>query len=365
VQDPVNAEEPLKVQAVGTESAENTMTPPLKIAVVSVQTPAFDAGSSDLRLHHILRILLNRGHRIDYLFPVAGKSDEKYKSVYNNRIDFRKIEKTVESFAEYLMSKANDEPDAVWITNLWNIDYAVFALQIVRWLKQNRPHIRIIVDTMDFHYKKHMRRFELYHDPQDRDKAEHFLTLEKQLYHLADRVLTVTDVEKHDILADAPDARVEVFPNILDILRDGPDLRLRRHICFVGSFNVWHNRDAVIWFLKDIFPMIRTQNPDVQFHIIGHGNEKYRDALETYPNVRVIGYVQDAERAVAQYRLSVCPMTYGAGMKGKIGLAAAAGTPFVTTSIGAEGFDWVDGKGLLYRRYAERICRTMSPFAAG
>jgi len=53
--------------------------------------------------------------------------------------------------------------------------------------------------------------------------------------------------------------------------------------------------------------------------------------------------VPDLAQALARYRVFVCPMTYGTGLKGKIGMAAAAGLPIVSTSIGVEGFGFTDG----------------------
>ena len=83
----------------------------------------------------------------------------------------------------------------------------------------------------------------------------------------------------------------------------------------------------------------------------------YKAEFEEHPGVKVIGYVQDAEQAISNYRLFVCPMRYGAGMKGKLGTAAAAGTPFVTTNIGAEGFDFTDGKECFITDDAEEFAR--------
>jgi hypothetical protein len=151
-------------------------------------------------------------------------------------------------------------------------------------------------------------------------------------------------VERQNILENVgSDCNVAVIPNIHTILRDGPDLSARRHICFLGSCRINHNEDAVRWFLDAVFPRILQEAPDVEFHVMGYGSEGHADEIEGHRNARMIGYVEDAEAALARYPLFVCPMTYGAGMKGKMGVAAGAGTPIVTTSVGAEGFAFVNG----------------------
>jgi glycosyltransferase involved in cell wall biosynthesis len=317
---------------------------PLRIVFVDTNTPCFDAGSSSLRIHRIVKILVAQGHRIDYLYTNHYQSDKKYKAAYDGAVNFIKILPSVVGFRDYLHFHDGDGLDVVWITNLWALGYTDFALQLAAWLRENRPHTRLIIDTMDLHYKKFLRRFELSGRPQERETAERFLALEKKLYPLADRVLAVTAVEKRDILAHVGACRVEVIPNIHPVRSQGPSIHQRRHICFLGAFRISHNLDAVHWFLQEAYPLILREAPEIEFHILGHGNEAFRETFAAYPNVKVVGYVEDAERAVAQYRLFVCPMIYGAGMKGKLGVAAAAGTPFVTTSIGAEGFDFVDGR---------------------
>jgi len=372
VNDPVNVEEPGRsrtdvspaaTRSAATSGLQTGPARPLKIAFVDTNTPCYDMGSSCLRIHQIVKILVAQGHHIDYLYTKHFKSDKRYKAVYDGAVNFIKIQPSVNSFCDYLHFNGVDDLDVVWVTNLWALDYTDFALQLTQWLKTNRPQTKVIIDTMDLHHKKHMRRFELSHDPQDRETAERFLDLEKRLYPLADRVLAVTEVERRDILHYAAASHVEVVPNIHEVLPQTPAVRQRRNLCFLGAFRIQHNFDAIQWFLKEVFPLLIAKAPDVQLHLLGHGNEDFRETFEAHPNVKVIGYVENAELAVARYRLFVCPMVYGAGMKGKLGVAAAAGTPFVTTTVGAEGFGFIDGRHCFITdepgRFADRCLEVM------
>jgi glycosyltransferase involved in cell wall biosynthesis len=67
------------------------------------------------------------------------------------------------------------------------------------------------------------------------------------------------------------------------------------------------------------------------------------------PHILVTGYLRSVDRYFSHSRVFVAPVRYGAGMKGKIGHALAFGVPVVTTSIGAEGMDLVDGETALVR----------------
>lgn len=117
----------------------------------------------------------------------------------------------------------------------------------------------------------------------------------------------------------------------------------RKNICFVGDFASREDMDAVIHFLRDIFPVILKRNW-VEFHLIGKNTGMCRSIVSKVPDVKCIDDMGNPEEALANYKLFVCPMTRGGGLKGKITIAAAAGLPVVTTSIGAEEFPVRDGE---------------------
>lgn len=319
---------------------------PLRITFLNSCTPGFDRGSSNLRIYHILKILADGGHKIDHLYFSQNKDDQRYKSAFAGSVNFISMPADVKSILDYFQrSKDISKMDCLWITNLWSVDYLNFALHLTRWMSLNQPQTKVIIDTMDFHYKKFMRKFNVSHNDQDLLQARRFLEVEKELYPLADEVLTVTEQDRRDILENIGSRpNVSVIPNIHKIPAQTTPLQQRKHICFIGALHTSHNADAVKWFLKEVFPFIIEKAPDVEFHVLGFGNESFRSVLEVNANVKVIGYVEDAEAAIADYRLFVCPMTYGAGMKGKIGVAVAAATPVVTTNIGAEGFGFTNGQ---------------------
>jgi len=307
-----------------------------KIVVMGRFLPRFDRTSGDLRVHHILKTLLSSGYEVDYLYSKKTNSQEKYKHAYTGRINFIQLPDEIEPITEYLATAGQLE--FVWMTCIWNVHPMRVALDVSKWIRENMPRTRIIIDTMDFHYKKFLRKYQCSGDPEALTTSKQFLELERELYPLADKVVAISDIEKKDIAANIDLTKeITVIPNIHHIPQTSAGFSERKNICFLGYFKVDHNVDAVRYFLKDIFPAIREKNADVEFHILGYGSEDYREQFEQNANVKVIGYVEDAESAISGYRLFICPMTYGAGMKGKIGVAAATGTPIVTTTIGSEG----------------------------
>mgnify|MGYP001744139759 FL=1 len=107
----------------------------------------------------------------------------------------------------------------------------------------------------------------------------------------------------------------------------------------MGGFAHPPNLDAVLWFLKEVFPKIRAEEP-VNFYVAGSKVPEELKALHSPENgIHILGFVSD-ERLRELYencRLVVVPLRYGAGVKGKVIEALYYGAPVLTTSIGAEG----------------------------
>jgi glycosyltransferase involved in cell wall biosynthesis len=122
------------------------------------------------------------------------------------------------------------------------------------------------------------------------------------------------------------------------------DFEKREGLLFVGGFAHPPNADAVLWFAREIFPLIREQIP-VNFYIVGSKVTDEIKALEQPDNgIIVKGFVTEEELAslYASCRIVVVPLRYGAGVKGKVIEALYYGAPVVTTSIGAEGIPEAD-----------------------
>ncbi|OQR84144.1 hypothetical protein ACHHYP_13838, partial [Achlya hypogyna] len=114
----------------------------------------------------------------------------------------------------------------------------------------------------------------------------------------------------------------------------------RRHVAVVGSFKHPPNVDGLKWLTDAIWPAARPLlGPDVELHIYG----SYATARDTkafdrpQENVRFRGFCDDVHETLGQYRVSLAPLRYGAGIKGKVIDSWIAGTPVVATAVGAEG----------------------------
>lgn len=112
----------------------------------------------------------------------------------------------------------------------------------------------------------------------------------------------------------------------------------RNHFVTIGNFRHGPNWDAVLWLKHQLWPAIRQQLEDARLDIWGAYPPPKATALHNpAEGFYIRGWAEDAHQALAQARVCLAPLRFGAGMKGKLIDAMVAGTPSVTTPIGSEG----------------------------
>ena len=109
---------------------------------------------------------------------------------------------------------------------------------------------------------------------------------------------------------------------------------------FIGGFAHAPNVDAVKWFHDEVWPQVRTKDPNMRVYIIGSKPPKEIEAMNSKRFI-VTGRVSDEEldEYYHKCRMAVVPLRYGAGIKGKVVEAMYHRLPVLTTSVGAEGID--------------------------
>jgi O-antigen biosynthesis protein len=133
---------------------------------------------------------------------------------------------------------------------------------------------------------------------------------------------------------------------------------LRRDWLFIGGFQHTPNTDAVLFFLQRIYPIVSERLPDARFYIIGEKPPPEIVALAT-ERVIVAGLQRDARPFFDSVKLSVAPLRFGAGVKGKINQSMALGVPVVATSVAAEGMGLMDHQDILIADAPEDFARAL------
>lgn len=329
-----------------------------KILFISTNVPAPENHAADKRICQILNILLANNFDIHFAYLTDNIKDRQFALAFGDRINFYHItnHNDFQNPDIFVQLVRELDPATVFITNCWWLQYCLLMTHVLIQAEQNNLKARFVVDTMDFHYKHYMRKYNVSNEQQDLQEAENFLIVENEFYSRAGCVVVVTEEEKNDVLKalKKPIKEIKSIPTIHEVIDQEllslvPMESRANNICFVGNFGSQHNVEAVRFFLREVLPRIQkgfhqTGYPDPEFHIIGINLEPYRQEFAS-SHVKVIGFVEDLQSLLCSgnYKIMVCPLVFGSGIKGKLGDAAGVGLPFVTTSIGAEGFPVQDG----------------------
>lgn len=122
-----------------------------------------------------------------------------------------------------------------------------------------------------------------------------------------------------------------------------PSFEDRKDAIFIGNFLHEPNVDAVRYLKNEIWPRIIRENIEVTLNIYGaYPTKEILDYHNVQDRFIVHGRCEDAQLATKSARLSIAPLRFGAGIKGKLLEAMECGTPSITTPIGAEGISTSD-----------------------
>ena len=138
-----------------------------------------------------------------------------------------------------------------------------------------------------------------------------------------------------------PWLRASLLPNVpVHPARAGPpsfELPDKPALMFLGFLDYPPNRDAVDWFLAEIWPVVRSAVPEARFLIAGKATEQARQLWASHPQVEVLGFVEDLADVYARASASVVPMRSGGGTNIKALEAYHYGRMVIATSRVLEG----------------------------
>jgi glycosyltransferase involved in cell wall biosynthesis len=147
----------------------------------------------------------------------------------------------------------------------------------------------------------------------------------------------------------APGARVAIVPNGVDVDEFQPGGSAGRGAAYIGGLHWFPNADALDFFAADILPHVRAARPDTPVTWIGSATDEQRRHYAARFGIDVSGYVDDVRPLMRDAACHIVPLRAGGGTRLKILNSWAMGRPVVSTTIGCEGLDAVDGRNILIR----------------
>lgn len=125
-----------------------------------------------------------------------------------------------------------------------------------------------------------------------------------------------------------------------EILQRNLDIKPENNwISFFGKMDYRPNTDAVLWFSREVFPLIKRKKPALKFYIIGMNPPREVQGLERIQGIKVTGFLKDPYSILERSKLIVIPLRFGAGIQNKVLEAMALGKAIITSSVGARGIE--------------------------
>jgi glycosyltransferase involved in cell wall biosynthesis len=205
---------------------------------------------------------------------------------------------------------------------------------------------RLIFNSIDLNFVREERRARLTGAPKLLAMIDQLREREERVIRSCDATLVVSEAEYALLAETMPASLVAQMPLARPIHPPVTPFAERRGLGFVGGFAHNPNVDAMRWFLAEIWPLVQRGLPDCTLSIAGAGAPAdLTDDLDD--SVLVLGHVPDLGPWFESLRLTVAPLRFGAGAKGKVASSLSAGVPCIATPMAAEGMALAEGGGVL------------------
>ena len=307
------------------------------ILFIDHHVPFFDKDAGSRSTFHWVKVFLELGFNVKFI------GDNYYRhEPYTSCLQNLGVEVLYGSYYQGNWKK--------WLAeNQDDIDYVYF----------HRPHITIkyldfITENLkaktfyqphDLHFLRLRRKWEIDGSEESLKQSKNWFRKEKHIAESVDTCLTFSDYELEVIKRDFDCRRCASIPLFAydDLTYKDRNWDQRSGLMFVGGFGHPPNIDGMNWFLAEIFPRVIEKNPDVVLHLVG--SNMPRELRNTAcKNIKIHGHVTDDElpRLYASTKLTVIPLRYGAGVKGKLIESMKNGVPVVATGVAIEGVPGIE-----------------------
>lgn len=318
---------------------ERSMGKPM-ILVVDHYVPTYDRDAGSKTTFQYLKMFLKMGFAVKFL-----GDNFLHEEPYSTTLQQMGIE--ILYGADYQVGIWNwlkDHGDDIQFAYL---NRPHIASKYIDYIKENTK-IKVIYYGHDLHFLRESREYEITGDPKNHQAAAYWRSVELSLMYKAAVSYYPSYVERDAIKAVDEDIPVkDIVAYVYEEFREDipQDFEKREGILFVGGFAHPPNADGVLWFVREIYPLICQEVKAAggtlpPFYVVGSKVTEEIRALEQPGNGVVIkGFVSEEElkRLYDTVRLVAVPLRYGAGVKGKVVEALYNGAPIITTNVGAEG----------------------------
>ncbi|MEN3039656.1 MAG: glycosyltransferase family 4 protein [Candidatus Kryptonium sp.] len=182
-------------------------------------------------------------------------------------------------------------------------------------------------------------------------QSERLRKYEFKVLNQFDAVIAITERDARVFKENNCKVPIFVAPAGIEIdnYKVQPTLIEPNSLFFIGALDWFPNQQGLEWFLKNVWMELHEKLPELKFYIAGRNPNLWRfsSKISKFPNVELIGEVEDAIEFMRNKEIMVVPVFAGSGIRVKIIEALAMGKIVITTSIGIEGIEYGNSKNIL------------------
>ena len=364
------------------------MTMNIKVLVVSPEYPYPPTDGHKLRIYNILKNVITN---FEFDFLAFGETDMGNASTLRSQLGptCGQVELIPRSSLVPIKSRS-------WLGSFWNIYYPdkmsmgepyyspAMISRINACLASNRynlvfvcglyinfhfdinsipaPYIVDVVDSPSLYFWSNFKQE--YHPFRKLMKYLNYIwadRYEKLYVSQIKNIIMISTVDAEIIARNCPNSRIWVVPNGVDTEYFKPSSPLptvTSDLLFTGVMNYPPNNTAMLYFIKEVLPLVRLEIPEVTLTIAGKNpTPELKSLVDQTPGARVTGFVEDIRPYFEASTVYVSPLLTGAGLKNKVLEAWSMTMPIVATTASCSGIAARNNENLL-------IADTPAEFAA-
>lgn len=340
--------------------------------------PAIDGGC--IAMNNITQGLLGAGHDVKILSIVT------YKHPYNKAAFPEGYEEQTGFEGVFVDTKVNlvDAFSNLVTSDSYNISRffsADFDIRLTRLLQEHEfdvihleslfmtPYVatirrntsaRIVLRSHNLEYMIWERMAKVTKNIAKRMYLEHLAKqlkrYELQVFNAIDGIAAITDEDAEKYNKMGCKLPVITIPFGIDLDKYSMHLENAEHptLFHLGSMDWMPNKEGVDWFLKEVWPEVHAQQPELKLFLAGRNMSDQLLELDL-PNVEVVGEVEDAQEFISSKSIMLVPLLSAGGMRVKIVEGMAAGKAIISTKTGAEGIDCKNLKNIMIANNADEF----------
>ena len=212
------------------------------------------------------------------------------------------------------------------------------AARYLMLARDYQPRAFLIYSVADLHHLRLGQQAEIERRPELAEAAQYMRLAELSAAQLADAVITYSTSEAVLLRQHVRPEKVHVVPWTVALNSTAMPLQERRGFAFIGGFGHQPNVDAAHWLIDGIVPELEAQGSMIPCMLVGSDMPESLRRLRPH-SVEPIGHVSNLSTVFDRVRLTIAPLAFGAGVKGKVLDSLAAGVPCVCTTVAADGLD--------------------------